>query len=129
MSDLDDIVVNSPVKDVSLKTLKKHSNRVVLKALQYLEDILDDKYAKRSEKITTSKFLVTTHFVILDKEEQEKFKQEQMKGLRLRNSKFADDIVNKAESYKSEVTDQTYTPQGQELDMGFDLLNKGDTFS
>lgn len=129
MSDLDDIVVNSTIKDVSLKTLKKHSNRVVLKALEYLENILDDVEAKRSEKITTSKFLVTTHFVILDKEEQEKFKQEQMKGLRLRNSKVADDIVSKAENYKSEVVEHEDVPKGQALDMGFNFLEEGEVYN
>lgn len=123
MSDeLDKIKTTNKPKNYDLRVLKSKSNALVAKALETLEEFMDDKDISLKDKATMGFKIVQNHIVILDKEEKLEFIKLNKQNAVLRNNLLLSrSLADDGSEYKA-LTESDELPT---LDMGLQFLEQG----
>lgn len=123
MSDeLDKIKTTNKPKNYDLRVLKSKSNALVAKALETLEEFMDDKDISLKDKATMGFKIVQNHIVILDKEEKLEFIKLNKQNAVLRNNLLLSrSLADDGSEYKA-LVEKDELPT---LDMGLQFLEQG----
>src|SRR3989304_2049005 len=82
-----------PPKEVTLKTLKKETNKAILTAMERLTSIMNNPESKDTAVIAASNSIIKLHLTLIDKEQQAYILDQQRKMNTLRLSKMASDAA------------------------------------
>lgn len=122
MEDLDKIKTVTKTKNYDLKVLKAKSNALVAKAMETLEEFMDDKDISLKDKATMGFKIVQNHIVILDKEEKLEFIKLNKQNAVLRNNMLLAKSLNDDGSEYKALVEADDMPS---LDMGLHFLEQG----